>query len=98
MNLIIERRAEIALRSLRGVDQKQISRALQELAAIPPKELFRHPKIHKVISSPDSTALYIYGGVIRLRLILAIEGETCTVVDVVDHDRLGRLRPEGGQR
>ncbi len=98
MNLLFERRAEIALRSLRGVDQKQISRALRELEAIPPKELFRHPKIHKVSSIPDSPALYIYGGRIRLHLILAIEGETCTVLDVVDHDRLHRLLPKQGQR
>lgn len=98
MNLLFERRAEIALRSLRGVDQKQIARALHVLEAIPLKELFRHPNIHKALSGPDSKPLYVYGSGTRLRLILAIEGETCTVLDVVDHDRLGRLLPKGGQR
>lgn len=98
MNLKFERRAEIALRSLRGKDQKQVSRALHILEATPPNKLFPNSKVHKFPSNPDSAPLYVYGGGMRLRLILAIDGETCTVLDVVDRDRLSRLLPQGGWR
>lgn len=96
MNLLLERRAEIALRSLRGVDEKQVLRALHELTALDPRTFFQHPKIHKVLVS-TSSPLYVYGRGMRLRLILSVDGENCKVLDIVDHDRLGRLLPSGGQ-
>lgn len=98
MNLLLERRAEIALRSLRGTDQKQVQRALLELQALSPNEVFRHHKIHK-FAAPLSEPLYVYGGGgIRLRLILKISEAICQVVDIVDHDRLDRLLQDRGQR
>lgn len=98
MILLFERRAEIAIRSVRGGERKKLDRAIQTLAATPPNELFRHPNIRKVLVGPDSTALYIYGGGMKLRIILAIEGEKCTVLDIADHDRLERLLLRGSQR
>lgn len=97
MNIQIERRAEIALRSLHGVDQKQVTRALHELKTIEMQDFYRHQKIHKVFS-PTGGNLYIYGGGMRLRLVLTIEGENCRIIDIVDHDRLGRLLLDRGQQ
>lgn len=97
MNLLLERRAEIAVRSLHGLDQKRIHQALYELESLNPKEFFRHPKIHKAMSL-SAIPLYIYGGAMRLRLVLSIEGDVCKVIDVVDHDRLERLLAGGVQR
>lgn len=96
MNLLFERRTEIAMRSLRGTDQKQVQRALHELQALEPKDIFHHHKIRKLAASL-SEPLYVYGGGIRLRLVLKIEGENCRIIDVVDHDRLDRLLQNGGQ-
>lgn len=97
MNIQIERRAEIALRSLHGVDQKQVTRALHELNSIEMQAFYRHQKIKKAFS-PTGENLYIYGGSMRLRLVLTIDGENCRVIDIVDHDRLGRLLLDRGQR
>ncbi len=97
MNLLFERRAEIAMRSLRGTDQKQVQRALHELQALEPKEVFRHHKIHRFAASL-SEPLYVYSGGIRLRLVLKIDGANCRIVDIVDHDRLDRLLQDRGQR
>lgn len=85
------------MRSLRGTDQKQVQRALQELQALGPKEVFRHHKTHRFVAS-QSEPLYVYGGGIRLRLVLKIDGENCRIVDIVDHDRLDRLLQDRGQR
>lgn len=97
MNIQIERRAEIALRSLHGVDQKQVTHALHELNSLEMQAFYRHHKIHKVVS-PTGETLYIYGGGMKLRLVLTIDGENCRVIDIVDHDRLGRLLLDRGQR
>lgn len=100
MDLLFERRAKIALRSLQGVDLKKVERALQALQAAAPSELFRDPHIRKVSVGPDSTTLYVYGSGsgMRLRLIFAIEGEKCILLDIADHDRLERLLFQGAQR
>lgn len=97
MNLLLERRAEIALRSLRGVDQKQVHRALAHLEALAPDKIFHDYKIHRFAASLREP-LYVYGGAMRLRLILKIEGVDCRIIDIVDHDRLDRLLKDREQR
>ncbi len=85
------------MRSLRGIDQKQVNRALQELQALAPNEVFRHHNIYRFTASL-SEPLYVYGGGMRLRLVLKIDGANCWIVDIVDHDRLNRLLQSRGQR
>jgi hypothetical protein len=97
MNILFERRAEIAMRSLRGVDQKQVTRSLYELQALTPADIFPHHKIHKV-SSPSGEKLYIYFAGLRLRLVFNIDEDNCRIIDIADHDRLGRLLSDRGQR
>ena len=97
MKLHLERRAEIAFRSLRGADQRQVGRALDDLTALEAKAIFRNHKVHKVLA-PTGDSLYICRGGMRLRLVLDIKGEDCKVIDIVDHDRLGRLLLDRGQR
>lgn len=97
MQILIERRAEIALRSLRGRDKKQIQRALEDIQELTPDTIFHHHKIHRFAASLRDP-LYVYGGVMRLRLILKITGDVCEVIDIVDHDRLNRLLDGRGQR
>jgi hypothetical protein len=54
MVLIIQRRAEIALRSLQTTDRKRVERALQELTAVDRSELPGNPSLNR--SSPSALA------------------------------------------
>lgn len=97
MHLRIERRAEIALRSLQKIEQKHIDRALNELLALDQATLRHSPKIHVLMSGLSGRKLFVYRGSPKLRLVLSFEGETCILEDIVDHDRLGRLVKREGQ-
>ena len=90
MIIVIQRRAEIALRSLPKTDQKQISRAIDDITQLDQKDLGLNPKFHRLQVASGAKKL-IYRGNQRLRLVLSIEGEVCNVEDIVDHDRLDQL-------
>jgi len=90
MKLIIQKRVEIALRSLGKVEQKQITHALAALSLVKQEEFGRSAKIRRLHTS-SGEKLYVYRGNLRLRLILSVHGGTIIVEDVVDHDRLNRL-------
>lgn len=87
MKLVMQRRAEIALRSLGRAEQRQITRALHELDAVLPESLSQNPNIHPVLGRD----FYAYQGTPKLRLILSVNGDICTVEDIIDRDRLDRL-------
>lgn len=91
MDLRIERRAEIALRSLQKSEQKHIDRALNELVAFDQATLRHGSKIHMLMSGLSGRKLFIYRGSPKLRLVLSFEDETCVLEDIVDHDRLDQL-------
>lgn len=97
MNLILERRAEIALRSLRGADRTQVMRALDELQVLDGQELRQRHSVQKVSLAGDNSLFIAIGGK-RLRLVLSLEGELCRVLDILNHDRLTRLLRERGAR
>ncbi len=97
MQLKLERRAEIALRSLTQIEQRHVIRALNEISAVTPEELWLSRKLHKVISA-SGEKLYVYRSSLRLRLVLSVEGDSCTIEDLVYHDRLDRLLLKRGQR
>ena len=96
--MLIERRAEIALRSLGGPDERKIKQALRVLESADYRDISNNSKIYRALPVQGSKPLYVYRASPRLRLIFAVEEETCTVLDLVDQDRLGRLLPEGGRR
>jgi mRNA-degrading endonuclease RelE of RelBE toxin-antitoxin system len=93
MQLHIHRRAEISLRSLGKSEQMRIHRALAELTAAAPSLLYQSPKLHRLSAGISAKKLYAYRVSPKLRLILSLEADECTVEDVVDHDRLDRLFP-----
>lgn len=97
MHILIQRRAEIALRSLNKLEQKRIKRALSALSAADWTLLRQSPNLHKLATGYSNKKLFIYRGTPKLRLILSLEGDTCTVEDIVDHDRLHRLIARRGQ-
>jgi hypothetical protein len=91
MQLRIERRAEIALRSLQKIEQKHVDRALNELLAVDQATLHHSPKIHMLVVGLSGRKLFVYRGSPKLRLVLSFDGQTCVLEDIVDHDRLGLL-------
>lgn len=97
MYLRIERRAEIALRSLQKKEQKHIDRALNELLESDMATLRQNPKIHMLASGPFGRKLFVYRGSPKLRLVLSFDQETFVLEDIVDHDRLDRLIKREGQ-
>ncbi|WP_304511905.1 hypothetical protein [Desulfobacula sp.] len=97
MNISIQRRAEIALRSLDKIEQKRILRSLSAISAIDRVNFSQDPKFRKLATGFSGKKLYIYKGSQKLRLILSFEGDVCTVEDIVDHDRLSRLIAQSGQ-
>jgi hypothetical protein len=97
MQLRIERRAEVALRSLEKIEQRHISRSLNELLASDRATLTRSPKIHILSANQSGRKLFVYRGSPKLRLVLSFENETCVLEDIVDHDRLGKVIGREGQ-
>lgn len=98
MVLIIQRRAEIALRSLQAIERKRVESSLQELRAANLSELHGNPKFRALKSERSGKQLFVYKGTPELRLVISFQdGDTCLVQDIVDHDRLDRLMRQEGQ-
>ena len=92
MNITIQRRAEIALRSLSQNEKGQLERALNKLTSLSPAEFYIRPEIQKLISA-SGEKLYSLIGSRRLRIILSVDADSCIVEDILDHDRLEQLLP-----
>lgn len=98
MILIVQRRAEIALRSLQAFERCLVNRALEELLAVDKATLRANRKIHALKSDRSEKQLFVYKGSPKLRLVVSFPDEdTCLVQDIVDHDRLDRLVRREGQ-
>jgi len=90
MNITMQRRAEIALRSLSQTEKGQLERALNKLTSLSPTEFYKRPEIQKLISA-SGEKLYSLIGSRRLRIILSVNADSCIVEDILDHDRLEQL-------
>jgi len=97
MQLLIHRRAEIALRSLQQTEQGQIGRALEKLSDLDKASLHTSPKFHRIASLMSGKKLFIFEGNKKLLLVLSFDEDTCVIEDIVDHDRLKKLGAIGGQ-
>lgn len=97
MRIQIQRRAEIALRSLQKPERRQIERALDELLAFDRAALKSDPKLQLIATGLSGKKIAVYRGGRKLRLVLTFQDETCTLEDVVHHDRLDRLVKHEGQ-
>ncbi len=98
MQVILERRAEIALRSLGSIERKQIERSLEFLSEADLRTLMDSHRIRKLATGFSAKALFVYRGNSKLRLVLSFENDVCKIEDVVDHDRLNRLAFGGGRK
>ena len=100
MQVTINRRAEIALRSLSQKEQEQISRAIDDLRAMSQKDFYKHDKLkkHYKLISLAGEELYIFRGNQSIRLVLSATDDACIVEEILDHNRLKRLLPERGKQ
>ena len=93
MNIIIERRAEIALRSLESNEQQEISKALNIISSVTSNELPQILDLHQVNKSSEEN-IYEYRvstGKQKLSLVCSFQRKKCIVEDVVAQDKLERL-------
>lgn len=94
MKVLIQRRAEIALRSLDPPERRKVEEALRWLESTDPSALNASPKLQKLkLASPRLLYSLRVGN--RLRVILSFNPTEWTVEDIVDHDRLVRLIRDG---
>ncbi len=89
MQVTTQGRAEIAIRSLSKLEQRQITRALSTLSAEDSAKL--RPSMDELTTSFADKVFFIYRGSPNLRLILSLDGDTWTVEDVINKDLLARL-------
>jgi hypothetical protein len=98
MELLIQRRAQIALRSLQKSDQDGIKRALVKLSEIDRIELSRNHNFKLLATHFSSRKIAVYRATHRLRLILSFEGDSCIIEDIVDRERVERVVNREGQK
>jgi Domain of unknown function (DUF4263) len=90
MQISLERRAEIALRSLNAIEKKKAMAALVKLAGADRVAIPRD--IHaRRLSGTEGRQLYTYRSSDRIRIVFSIRDDTVVVEDIVNPDRLGRL-------
>lgn len=97
MELRIQPRAEIQLRSLQANDRKQIEDTFRKLLAANKADLFETLHFQPLLTHASAKRLYSAGGSERLRLVFSIENSTCILEDVMDYERLEQLLQEEGQ-
>ena len=92
MQILIQDRVKVALRSLSKAEHREIMRALGELSIEEQTLFFKNPHLHKLAAGPSAGKdLYVYLGSPKLRLVLSVNENTCTIEDVIEHARLDRL-------
>ncbi len=90
MNVQLEDRAEIALRSLDPPERRQVEQAIQVLEKTDLSALNGSQKL-KALKLPSTEKLYSFRASKMLRLILSAHPSQWIIEDIMGHDRLSRL-------
>jgi hypothetical protein len=90
MQLEIHGRAQIQFRYLAKSDQKRVHSALAELTAAEPGLLFQNGNLESLRAGLTTKKMYAYRVSSELGLILSLEGDKCTVEDILNYDRILR--------
>jgi len=94
--MMIQKRAEIALRSLETGEQKRLLSAIEKLDGLDVDILKRQGKLQTLCGRGEP--LYTYRGTQRLRILLSRQKNIWIVEDIVAHDRLKRIISEKNQQ
>jgi mRNA-degrading endonuclease RelE of RelBE toxin-antitoxin system len=87
MQVLLQRRAEVALRSLDKIEQSRILRAMHTISETDQKAIQRLPHVKKL----QWQGFYVYRSSAKMRLIISFDGDVCVVEDIVSHDSLERF-------
>lgn len=90
MDVYIEKRAEVALRTLSSSDQRKVEKTLQHLSSIVPKQLTLSNDI-RALRVASGQMVYIARVGRALRMVFSIKGNDCFVQDIVHRDRIERI-------
>ncbi len=94
MQVILQRRAEVAFRSLELTDRQKVAAVLRHFEESKAKDLLEPNQASKFRKAPGSE-LYVMRATNRLRVVFSLQHDVLTVEDIVPHDRLGRVVQKG---
>jgi hypothetical protein len=98
MKVELQRRAEIALRSLQGVDRKQVLRAIQVLEISDRSALQAGGKLRLIRLGQRGKVLFLYVASPKFRFVISFrDADYCIVQDILHHDQIERLVKYEGQ-
>lgn len=84
----IQRRAEVAIRSIGKQEQLRISRAIQKIEAT--SRLDAQSLLHlKKLNA--TSGLFVFRATPKIRILLSFEGDVCTIEDLVTPDQLTKV-------
>lgn len=98
MQISIERRAEIALRSLEGAERTKVEIALAELLSVDARALHTNVNITRLVRESSGKNLFVYKVGKEMRLVISFEGDSCIVEDVFYRNRLAGFVGKGMQQ
>lgn len=101
MEIVIERRARIALRSLENNEQKEIATVLRRISSLTPNELSQINTLRRLNNTLSDERLYeyrVFGDNQRLSLVCSVQKDKCIVEDIVASNKLRRLLRDRRQR
>ena len=86
--VLIDRKADIALKTLPQSDRSRAIRFIRLLEDRPWKDFFLTPRVKKIAGQEN---LYIVRITKDLRLILQVQDDAAKVLDIVRHDRITKF-------
>lgn len=89
MQVILERRAEVALRSLADAERTKVARAFAKLSELDQHGLSRHLLVHRLSGLP--VQLYSYRVSDILRIVFSVQSDRIVIQDITNFDRLKHL-------
>jgi mRNA-degrading endonuclease RelE of RelBE toxin-antitoxin system len=90
MQIDLERRAEVGLRSLANVARAEVEAALLEMSKIDQRQLSESPRV-KRLAGLQARNLYSYRVSDKLRLVFSFQNDRIVIQDIANPDRLKHL-------
>ncbi|OPB33497.1 hypothetical protein [Pseudomonas fluorescens] len=98
MQISIERRVEIALRSLESAERKKVEMALADLLRIDTRAPHANVNITRLVRESSGKNLFLYKVGREIRLVISFEDDKCIVEDVFYRNRLAGFVGKGMQQ
>ena len=90
MRYILERRAEVALRSLPHLERQRFDRAIASMLELSPQEIASHGSV-RLLGESSQSRLYSYRSSATLRIIFSIGEDLLIVQDILNRHRVRQI-------